>query len=224
MRAATRNGTAIPTIVCTYTDDCDDESSNEGLDAPLRKESGDKKKAAKRAVTSVKAGVLGTGPGPKVKEKKLEEERDVLKLKIGESRRPCTCTEADCIAELERRLAQATPSTTASSISADPSGPQYKNTMDEYRLPSFNGNTIPAQNTFVQSDQLQGNPTYNGPQIEEVFDQAWPSGTNTYAGAANNVVGGMDLDWDVGGLFMVPANWPMNLPSPCKFIQPDLSG
>ena len=216
MRAATRNGTAIPTLACTYTDDCDDESSNEGLDAPLRKDSGDKKKAVKRAVTGVKAGVLGTGPGPKAKEKKLEEERDVLKLKIGELRELSTCAKADNPAELERRLAQATPSTTASSISADPSGPQYKNTMDEYRLPSFNDNTMPAQNTFVQPNQFQGNTTYSGPQIEEVFDQAWPSGINTYAGATNNVVGNMDLDWDVGGLFMVPANWPMNLPSPCK--------
>lgn len=35
-------------------------------------------------MTGVKTGVLGTGPGPKAKEKKLEEERDVLKLKIGE--------------------------------------------------------------------------------------------------------------------------------------------
>jgi hypothetical protein len=91
--------------------------------------------------------------------------------------------------------------------------------MDEYRLPSFNDNNMPAQNTFVQSNQFQGNTTFNGPQIEEVFVQAWPSGTNTYAGATNNVVGNMDLDWDVGGLFMVPANWPMNLPSPCKFIR-----
>jgi hypothetical protein len=81
--------------------------------------------------------------------------------------------------------------------------------MDEYRLPSFKDNTMPAQNNFVQSNQFQGNTTFSGPQIEEVFDQAWPSGTNTYAGATNNV----------GGLFMVPANWPMNLPSPCKFIR-----
>jgi hypothetical protein len=84
VRAATRNGTPIPALACTYTDECDDESSNEGLDAPLRKDSGDKKKAVKRAVAGVKAGVLGTGPGPKAKEKKLEEERDVLKLKIGQ--------------------------------------------------------------------------------------------------------------------------------------------
>jgi hypothetical protein len=91
VRAATRNGTAIPALACTYTDECDDESSNEGLDAPLRKESGDKKKAVKRAVTGVKAGVLGIGPGPKAKEKKLEEERDVLKLKIGQFRGTCTC-------------------------------------------------------------------------------------------------------------------------------------
>lgn len=81
---------------------------------------------------------------------------------------------------------------------------------------------MPAQNSFVQSNQFQANITFNGPQIEEVFDQAWPSGTNTYAGAANNVVGSMDLDWDVGGLFMVPANWPMNLPSPCKFFRPPI--
>lgn len=72
-------------MACTYTDDCDEESSNEGLDAPARKESGDKKKGAKRPVTGMKAGVLGTGSGPKAKEKKLEEERDVLKLKIGQS-------------------------------------------------------------------------------------------------------------------------------------------
>jgi len=85
VRAATRNGTALPILACTYTDECDDESSNEGLDAPLRKESGDKKKGVKRPITGVKAGVLGSGPGPKAKEKKLEEERDVLKLRIGQS-------------------------------------------------------------------------------------------------------------------------------------------
>ena len=130
--------------------------------------------------------------------------------------------EADDTAELERRLAQQTPSTTASSISADPSGSnQHKNSMDDYRLPSFNETTsLPVQNVQNNSNQFgQGSNQYNGPQpqIEEVFDQAWPSGgTNTYAGATNNVVGNMDLDWDVGGLFMVPANWPMNLPSPCE--------
>jgi hypothetical protein len=96
--------------------------------------------------------------------------------------------------------------------------------MDEYRLPSFNDSNMPAQNTFVQSNQFQGNTSFSGPQIEEIFDQAWPSGTNTYAGATNNVVGNMDLDWDVGGLFMVPASWPMNLPSPCKLIRLFLSG
>lgn len=124
----------------------------------------------------------------------------------------------DCSAELERRLAHATPSTTASSISADPSGSnQYKNTVEDYRLPQFNQATaMPMQNSFDQSNQYQGNNNYNGPQVEEVFDQAWPSSGNTYAGAANNVVGNMDLDWDIGGLFMVPAGWPMNLPSPCK--------
>jgi hypothetical protein len=128
--------------------------------------------------------------------------------------------EADFPAELERRLAQQTPSTTASSISADPSGPiQHKGSIDDYRLPSFdesNGITsLPGQNDFNQF--AQGNDQCSGPKIDEVFDQAWPSGgTNTYGGATNNVMGNMDLDWDVGGLFMVPANWPMNLPSPCE--------
>jgi hypothetical protein len=98
--------------------------------------------------------------------------------------------------------------------------------MDDYRLPNFNESNgitgIAEQNVYGQSSQFQGN-SYGGtgPRIEEVFDQAWPSGgTNTYAGATNNVVGNMDLDWDVGGLFMVPANWPMNLPSPCKLTLP----
>ena len=73
-------------MVCTYTDgDHDDESSNEGLEAPIRKDSSEKKKGVKRPATGVKAGVLGSGPGPKAKEKKLEEERDVLKIKIGQS-------------------------------------------------------------------------------------------------------------------------------------------
>ena len=77
---------------------------------------------------------------------------------------------------------------------------------------------MPIQESYTQSSQYQNNG-YGGPQIEEVFDQAWPTGTaNTYSGPANNLVGNMDLDWDVGGLFMVPANWPMNLPSPCKSI------
>lgn len=97
--------------------------------------------------------------------------------------------------------------------------------MDEYRLPSFNENTsLPVQNTFTTATQYQGNTTYTGPQIEEVFDQAWPSGSNSYGGAATNVAGNMDLDWDVGGLFMVPANWPMNLPSPCKLTFPQSPG
>ena len=88
VRAATRNGTAPPTLVCTYTDgDQDEESSNEGLEAPVRKDSSEKKKGVKRPATGVKAGVLGSGPGPKAKEKKLEEERDVLKIKIGQSPR-----------------------------------------------------------------------------------------------------------------------------------------
>jgi hypothetical protein len=74
--------------VCSYTDgDHDDESSNEGHPTIARTESGDTKKigaGVKRSAPGFKASALGTGP-PKAKEKKLEDERELLKIKIGES-------------------------------------------------------------------------------------------------------------------------------------------
>lgn len=86
VRAAQRNGTPPPQIACTYTDgDHDDESSNEGQPAIVRKESGEKKKnGIKRSAPGFKASAIGAGP-PKAKEKKLEDEREMLKIKIGES-------------------------------------------------------------------------------------------------------------------------------------------
>jgi hypothetical protein len=60
----------------------DDDESTEGPEVGvMRKDSAEKKKTVKRP--GVKAGVIGTGPGAKAKEKKLEDERDVLKIRIG---------------------------------------------------------------------------------------------------------------------------------------------
>lgn len=127
-------------------------------------------------------------------------------------------------AELERKLAHVTPSTTASSISADinPSGPS-SSSFDDYRLPGLENNDM---NAYLQASQPLSNSTaqmsnpnaipYSSARVEEVPDQAWSGANTSYGGATANVVGNMDLDWDLGGLFMVPANWPMNLPSPCK--------
>lgn len=119
-----------------------------------------------------------------------------------------------------------TPSTTASSISADnhPLPPQA-GSFDDYHLPGIGPENQNDVNTYLQASQMLSNQTqYAQPvnasaaRVEEVPDQPWlQNGNNTtsYGGATANVVGNMDLDWDLGGLFMVPANWPMNLPSPC---------
>jgi hypothetical protein len=105
----------------------------------------------------------------------------------------------------------------------------HKSSFDGYQLSgmpdvSMNGQTVNLNTTNGFNDSSpfkpnQGNTSYGATRVEEVFDQAWPSqgATNNYGGTTNNVLGGLDLDWDVGGLFMVPANWPMNLPSPCKW-------
>lgn len=73
-------------MTCTYTDgDADDDNSADGDLAPVsRKSSGDNKKVGpKKPPSAAKAGIVGTANPAKVKEKKLEEERDLLKLKIG---------------------------------------------------------------------------------------------------------------------------------------------
>lgn len=91
--------------------------------------------------------------------------------------------------------------------------------MIDYRLPNTLDGT--SSNPFMSvSDQIpQLNASFSNARVEDAFDQAWPmnNGTKDLPGSANNLLGNVDFDWDIGGLFMVPANWPMNLPSPCGY-------
>lgn len=88
VRAAQRNNSVPPQLTCTYADgDAEDDSSADGEAVPgvSRKSSAEHKdkKGATKKVSTARAGIVGTGNAAKAKEKKLEEERDLLKLRIG---------------------------------------------------------------------------------------------------------------------------------------------
>jgi hypothetical protein len=102
-------------------------------------------------------------------------------------------------------------------------GAQADNDVDVYLQAS---EMLSNQHQYTQPNNGNGNGS--AARVEEVPDQPWLqanadlNGNTSYGGATANVVGNMDLDWDIGGLFVVPANWPMNLPSPCTFFSSGL--
>lgn len=109
------------------------------------------------------------------------------------------------IAELERRLAGLTPAD-SNSTSNLPSigGSQYSSPAGiSHRQAS---GSSAAANITVDSF---GSSHIHQPDIQQI----WVQDNNKSTTVSND----MNNDWDLGGLFMVPANWPKQLPSACEY-------
>lgn len=60
-------------------------------------------------------------------------------------------------------------------------------------------------------------PTTHSSIIQEVPDISWSGGNQPLPSTGLDGMDGTNgADYDFAELFMVPANWPRNLPSPCK--------
>lgn len=134
-----------------------------------------------------------------------------------------------CKAELEAKLAAQTPTSDSSRndsgyYSSDPNPlpmpiPSTSSSLEDYQLPGFNSTPYGSnQSQTLQSSvpQLPGSAESYNARLEEVPDITW-------TGTAPSIPGSMQLDWDLGGLFVVPAKWPRNLPPPCTSLRHSFS-
>jgi len=127
------------------------------------------------------------------------------------------------LAQLESRLAGMAPSpmtagpSPVSVLSSSNSLQQPSSITDFMAQPGPSQAWVPDQTTnqFFDVTSFTGIPNTNlpfpSPPEGIQFDTA-PSGVNNWgASIVENVA---DQEWDLGGLFLTPANWPKNLPSP----------
>jgi len=140
----------------------------------------------------------GLGGIEREKEKRRDEEKESLLARIGWFSLPIVRFQLKLAAELEARLSGLTPSDSRSSGS-EPKDFILKDPSAQSWLPdnsTLNTQTMPG---------LSMSGGGSGPILDEIgsVPAVNPDGT----------------EWDFGDLFVVPAHWPKNLPSPCESTQ-----
>ena len=183
-RAAQRNKTPLPPLVCTYADV--DGASEDDSPAPVPAE-----KRKKRTRDSVEEPQVGSGV--------RDAEKDALMARISASH---LWGSANIPAELENRLNGLTPSDSNSS-GPPPSRPP---TSIPSKYPTPSTGNISLDDT---SAWLQNAVSSNLPQANSIF------GMNAPAAPVQSIADQPSFDnFDLGSFFLVPANWPLGLPSP----------
>jgi hypothetical protein len=105
------------------------------------------------------------------------------------------------VAELESRLAGLTPTDSNGRSSSGQMNPG-----DLLGQPWLSGEPAFDVSQAIPTTSVNG---ASGPMLQNLDGET-----------ADNPMAGMGTEFDFGDLFLVPANWPKNLPSPCQSLQP----
>ncbi|ORY29350.1 hypothetical protein BCR39DRAFT_532444 [Naematelia encephala] len=188
IRAAQRNKTAPPPITCTYADVDSPEASQSPplMEVESRRESdGGRPRDSDGARKKSSGKRIGETDYRREKDIRREEEREQLLARI---------------ADLESRLAGMTPSNSSASSSRGAQPARVTAQANNAQVWVSDFETGGAGNV-TGAPGATGQVGSSSMWVPETTGDTLPNQNAT-------------PDWDFGGLFMVPLDWPKNLPSP----------